>query len=200
MSVDLITVTDGYVPVPGPAGAPRSGRWCRHRRVSPDVGDLPTDLTPEDASKGYVAEDTLHMWVWTGTEFVDVGPSGTQGPEGPAGPAGPTGPASTVPGPAGPAGATGPAGPGVAVGGTTGQVLAKTSATNYATEWVDQTGGGGGITAEDAVDAAAAALTATLPLTEVSDDTAGTITVAINDFTTTTRGAVPNPSRAPAGS
>jgi hypothetical protein len=36
-----------------------------------------------------------------------------------------------VPGPAG------PAGPGVAVGGTTGQVLAKTSSTDYATTWVD---------------------------------------------------------------
>lgn len=33
--------------------------------------------------------------------------------------------------------AAGPAGPGVAPGGTTGQVLAKTSATNYATGWVD---------------------------------------------------------------
>jgi Collagen triple helix repeat (20 copies) len=32
------------------------------------------------------------------------------------------------------------------VGGTSGQVLAKTSATNYAVGWVDQTGGGGGVT------------------------------------------------------
>jgi hypothetical protein len=32
--------------------------------------------------------------------------------------------------------AVGPAGPGVAVGGTTGQVLAKASGTNYDTEWV----------------------------------------------------------------
>jgi hypothetical protein len=36
-------------------------------------------------------------------------------------------------------GDTGPAGPGVAVGGSTGQVLAKTSATDYATEWVTPT-------------------------------------------------------------
>jgi hypothetical protein len=36
-------------------------------------------------------------------------------------------------------GGTGPAGPGVAVGGSTGQVLAKTSATDYATEWVTPT-------------------------------------------------------------
>jgi len=41
-----------------------------------------------------------------------------------------------VPGPSGP---PGPTGPGVAVGGATGQVLAKTSATDYATEWVTPT-------------------------------------------------------------
>jgi hypothetical protein len=39
------------------------------------------------------------------------------------------------PGPAGPTGPQGPAGVGVPVGGTTGQVLAKTSATDYATGW-----------------------------------------------------------------
>lgn len=37
-------------------------------------------------------------------------------------------------------------GAGVAAGGTTGQVLAKKSNTDYDTEWVDQTGGGGGVT------------------------------------------------------
>jgi hypothetical protein len=35
----------------------------------------------------------------------------------------------------GPQGATGATGPGVAAGGTTGQVLVKTSATDYATAW-----------------------------------------------------------------
>ncbi len=39
-------------------------------------------------------------------------------------------------------GASGPQGVGVPAGGTTGQVLAKASGTNYDTEWV--TGGGGG--------------------------------------------------------
>ena len=29
-------------------------------------------------------------------------------------------------------------------GGTTGQLLAKTSATNYATQWIDPPSGGGG--------------------------------------------------------
>lgn len=39
---------------------------------------------------------------------------------------------------------TGPAGVGVPAGGNDGQVLAKASNSNYDTEWVDQTGGGGG--------------------------------------------------------
>lgn len=38
-------------------------------------------------------------------------------------------------------GGSGTPGVGVPAGGTTGQVLAKTSSTNYATAWVDQTGG-----------------------------------------------------------
>lgn len=41
-------------------------------------------------------------------------------------------------------GADGANGVGVPVGGTSGQVLAKASATDYDTEWLDQTGGGGG--------------------------------------------------------
>jgi hypothetical protein len=39
-----------------------------------------------------------------------------------------------IKGPAGPAGA---AGPGVPAGGTTGQILTKTSGTDYATRWAD---------------------------------------------------------------
>ena len=38
-------------------------------------------------------------------------------------------------------GQQGPAGVGVPVGGTTGQVLAKSSATDYATNWVNPSGG-----------------------------------------------------------
>ena len=47
-------------------------------------------------------------------------------------------------GPKGDAGTNGTNGQGVPTGGTTGQVLAKKTGTNYDTEWVDQTGGGGG--------------------------------------------------------
>lgn len=61
-------------------------------------------------------------------------PQGIQGNQGPMG----------AQGVAGPAGATGPAGPGVPTGGTTGQVLAKASDTDYDTQWVPSSGGGTG--------------------------------------------------------
>lgn len=44
----------------------------------------------------------------------------------------------------GPAGADGADGQGVPTGGTSGQVLAKASGTDYDTEWVEQSAGGGG--------------------------------------------------------
>jgi hypothetical protein len=56
-----------------------------------------------------------------------------------AGPAGPPGP----PGETGATGATGPVGPGVPAGGTTGQVLTKSSAADYATAWAAAGGAGG---------------------------------------------------------
>lgn len=52
---------------------------------------------------------------------------------------------STVPGPTGPAGANGADGVGVPAGGTTGQVLAKTSATDYDTEWATPAATGSGV-------------------------------------------------------
>lgn len=61
---------------------------------------------------------------------IPQGVQGNQGPTGPQGPVGQTGP-------------QGPAGQGVPIGGTTGQVLAKSSNNDYETQWVDQTGGGG---------------------------------------------------------
>lgn len=69
-------------------------------------------------------------------EKGERGPRGLPGREGSAGERGPRGPMGYT-GPAGPAGV------GVPEGGTTGQVLAKTSDTDFATDWVDQTGGGG---------------------------------------------------------
>lgn len=76
------------------------------------------------------------------------GPTGPEGPEGPPGDDGATGPAGPT-GPAGATGATGPPGPGVPTGGADGQVLTKTSATDYATSWQTPAGGGGTILWED---------------------------------------------------
>lgn len=91
------------------------------------------------------------------------GPTGPQGEQGPAGPTGATGPqgetGATGPagpqgeqGPTGPTGPQGPAGQGVPIGGTTGQVLAKSSNNDYETQWVDQTGGGGSYTQGDGIE------------------------------------------------
>jgi hypothetical protein len=70
---------------------------------------------------------------------VLVAVSNAPGPQGPQGPTGATGPQ-------GPAGANGAPGVGVPVGGTTNQVLAKSSATNYDTQWVNPSGSWGTIT------------------------------------------------------
>src|SRR5699024_11593538 len=85
--------------------------------------DLPESADPGAA---YLVEDTRLVWVYSGTQWVEVGDiQGPPGPEGPRGPAGPPGadgadgargPAGP-PGPAGPAGARGPAGGGAPVPG-----------------------------------------------------------------------------------
>lgn len=80
-----------------------------------------------------------------------TGPTGATGAAGATGATGPPGADSTVPGPTGAtgaAGATGATGPGVAAGGTTGQVLTKTSGADYATAWT--TPGAGGVAVTDA--------------------------------------------------
>jgi hypothetical protein len=72
---------------------------------------------------------------------VDGGGAGMPGSAGPAGPAGATGPA-------GAAGAAGAAGVGVPVGGSTGQVLKKNSATDFDTGWATPAAGGGSVAAD----------------------------------------------------
>ena len=64
----------------------------------------------------------------------DTGPQGIQGVQGPQGVKGDTGLTGST-------GSQGPAGQGVPTGGTTGQVLTKTSATDYATVWQAVAGG-----------------------------------------------------------
>lgn len=71
----------------------------------------------------------------------ETGATGATGPTGPEGPQGPTGATGAT-------GATGPAGPGVPTGGTAGQVLSKVDGTDYNTEWVTPSGGGGDVTYE----------------------------------------------------
>lgn len=75
----------------------------------------------------------------------DPGPKGDPGDPGPKGDKGDPGPQGD-PGPPGQDGAPGPKGDpgeGVPAGGATGQVLAKASGTDFDTEWVNQSGGGG---------------------------------------------------------
>ena len=67
-----------------------------------------------------------------GALTVDINYNGPVGPQGPAGATGPTGAT----------GATGAPGQGVPAGGTTGQILAKNSNTDYDTEWVADAGTG----------------------------------------------------------
>lgn len=71
----------------------------------------------------------------TGPQGV-AGPTGPMGPTGSDGIAGATGPTGSI-GATGATGAAGPTGPGIAVGGSTGQVLTKSSDVDYATSWTD---------------------------------------------------------------
>jgi hypothetical protein len=132
----LITVVDGYIPVPGPPGP--AGTSVNIIGALDDPSELPPSSNPGD---GYLIDGEL--WVWTGDAWTNAGSiSGPPGPPGapgedgapgesvvgPPGPAGPTGADSTVPGPQGvqgiqgttgaqgPQGVAGPAGP----AGTTG--------------------------------------------------------------------------------
>ena len=70
------------------------------------------------------------------------GPAGADGAPGAQGPAG----AAGAQGPAGADGAPGAAGQGVPVGGTAGQVLTKSSGTDYDAAWDTPSSGGGGFT------------------------------------------------------
>ena len=102
---------------PGPQGIPGSAVFIKGS--VPTAADLPAGAQIADA---YITEDTGHLWVWSGSTWIDagviqgpqgpegpqgaIGPQGTQGPPGPQGPTGPTG----ATGSQGPAGETGPAG------------------------------------------------------------------------------------------
>jgi hypothetical protein len=71
----------------GPQGDPGTG--VNIVGSVPTSADLPTDLGPDDAGSGYMADDTGHLWVWSGAAWTDAGE--IRGPEGPQGPPGPSG-------------------------------------------------------------------------------------------------------------
>jgi hypothetical protein len=80
----------------------------------PDAAAL-AGITGQQPGDAYLARDTGHAHMWTGSAWLDLGtltgPAGPAGPAGPIGPKGDTGADSTVPGPAGATGPQGPIGP-----------------------------------------------------------------------------------------
>lgn len=101
----------GDVGPQGPAGT--DGKSVAVAGQVDTYAQLPSNLTPDDAGKGFIVNSDGDLYVWSGTEFppdgsgVDfVGPAGPQGPAGPAGQQGIQGPQ----GPEGPAGSAGPKG------------------------------------------------------------------------------------------
>lgn len=127
---------------------------------SPQVGQL-----SYVSGVGYQLYDATDGWIPFAMNGVDGAPGSKGDPGDPGGPPGPAGadgaPGATGPmGPAGPkgdkgdTGSTGPAGPkgdkgdtgaagsGVPPGGTTGQILAKTSNADGATQWINPPTGG----------------------------------------------------------
>jgi hypothetical protein len=88
----------------GPQGP--TGAGLHIKGVAPTASALPpTGNSPGDL---WVTEDTSDGWVWSGTQWVNVGTlTGVQGPIGPQGPTGPQG----MQGNPGPQGAAGPPGP-----------------------------------------------------------------------------------------
>jgi hypothetical protein len=80
---------------------------------------------------------------WLAVSQGETGVSGAPGSSGTSGSTGATG-SSGSSGSTGATGSSGSSGAGVPTGGTAGQVLAKVDGTNYNTQWVNQSGGGGG--------------------------------------------------------
>jgi hypothetical protein len=126
--------------------------------IEPQEFDIYVDVDGDGGNYGvfYQYRESLGSYEWAVLAQLfgptgATGPTGPQGqrglasnvtgPTGPTGPIGPTGAASTVVGPTGATGPEGPTGPrgdagiGLLEGGTTGQVLAKASDSDYDTEW-----------------------------------------------------------------
>lgn len=104
-----------YASTPPPASASPSFTW-----VAAVYTTTPSTFPDQSLTSQYHGTDMVFepaaAVVWPVALEAGVGPQGPPGPQGTPG-------------------ATGPPGPGVAAGGTTGQALTKTSATDYATAW-----------------------------------------------------------------
>ena len=126
----------------GPAGiaGPKGDKGDRGDAGPQGIQGLPGDAgaTGPAGAEGPRGERGLPGGPGAQGEPGPQGEPGERGLQGIQGERGPAGADSTVPGPAG------ANGQGVPTGGTTGQVLAKTSESNYATAWVTPTGGGSG--------------------------------------------------------
>lgn len=129
----------------GPSGAtgPQGVGWVTNTRAptGSDTGYQLNTLWLNTSTGQYwlLTSNAPVTWTLQANLTGPQGPTGATGSQGPVGNTGPAG-ATGATGPAGSTGATGPAGPGVPVGGTTGQVLVKTSGTDYATNWTTPTG------------------------------------------------------------
>lgn len=109
----------GQWKVANAAGAQTLG----HSGATADVVGGVVVLASSGAAGGILRAKVAGAW----TDIPTEGPPGATGATGAAGATG----------------SAGPAGPGVPVGGTTGQVLTKTSATDFATNWQTPASGGG---------------------------------------------------------
>lgn len=137
----------------GPAG--QDGTGIQIAGSVSNYSSLPSTLTSADAGKGYLVQSDGLLYIWDGSAFPTNG-AGAQF-RGPAGPpttltigtvqsgAPGSAPGADITGTAPtqvlnltiPTGATGAVGPGVAPGGAAGAVLAKLTATNYDTQWIN---------------------------------------------------------------
>lgn len=124
--------------------------WRPNASTSWDVLVTLFDITGPQGPKGDTGDVGPQGAQGAKGDTGDDGPQGapgipgTQGPKGDTGDTGPQGSQGAKgdtgsQGPQGAQGAQGDPGPGVASGGATGQVLSKSSATNYATQWSDIT-------------------------------------------------------------
>lgn len=158
----VIVVSAGEPGPQGPAGAAGAGIAVQGEGTYAEIQAI-ADANINDA---YIQTDTTaegdagDAWVWTGSEWVNVGPvQGPEGPQGPAGPQGPQGPAGAdgAAGPQGPEGPQGPAGPAGADGadGADGTSIAFQGSDTYANIialpnpspndlWIQTDSGGGG--------------------------------------------------------